>query len=550
MEPGSGRPRGGVSTGTRLVGWVILSVVCIALFLVAGVVLLSLFSPGVFESDSHGDPGELEAALYEWDASDGPLPVFADASTEWGFSSWIPRPLGEMSGGAAIEDLNGDGLADVILVGGTVGLFLGSESGFNQIEVEFLGQPDVTTSVNLFDVDVDGAVDILLGAAEGNDLIIWGGPWLEDIETSSAETTTLPGSDMTTALLAADVSGDERPDIVRLASGLRPTPPPDVVFTQGRPREFQQDALPDSERRSLAGELADIDGDGLLDIWVTRDVGWQDGGDSLYSRLGNAEGPWSDIAEEMGTDLEIDGMGITLTDLNADARLDAVVSDLGDNEVLVSNEGSFELLPGTGVERIRPPTADGSAISSSWASGTTDLNHDGRLDLVIANGGFVSNEIPNKIHDTEIQRDDAPAVLLQREDGRYADVWPQLGISWNGASRGMAIGDLDNDGDSDLLFVNHNRPPVALRNDTPGPTSTLLPAKAGCDTAGLIVRAETDQGVSTTLLRHHTFLGVHQPQFVLGVAQRTAIEVLTLGGDSLPTETAGDGDRVEVEFEC
>ena len=94
-------------------------------------------------------------------------------------------------------------------------------------------------------------------------------------------------------------------------------------------------------------------------------------------------------------------MGVTVTDLDGDARLDAYVSDLGDNEQLMREDGNrFAATYDTGAARIRPPGAPNEVISSSWASGATDLNLDGVLDIVVANGGFPTGNVRNKISDT------------------------------------------------------------------------------------------------------------------------------------------------------
>lgn len=482
------------------------------------------------DGDPQGDPGELSATQYEWRPTDGELPRLADVSVEWGFSQWAHSSMLETSGGVAVGDLDGDGLADVVVAGGTAAVFYGNGEGFDMAVGGFPQVPDEVVSVTLDDVDADGALDVLLGARAGADVIVWGGQWARDRDPAAATTTMLDDADITTALLVADVNGDAVADVVRLATGSGPATAQDVLFVQTTPRTFSEPReLPNGDRRSLAGELADIDGDGLVDIWVTRDVGWSAGGDSLYSRRGEPRGPFTDIASAMRTDLEIDGMGVTLTDLSDDHRLDAVVSDLGDNEILVAGDDGFARLSDTGAERIRPPGAADSEVSSSWGTGVVDLNLDGRLDLVVGNGGFTTPGVANKIPGTEIRRDDPPAILLQRSDGAYADVWGDVGPGWTGAARGMATGDLDADGDDDLIFIVHGASPVVFRNDTAGP-SLVIAVGSDCDLAGATVDIHNSGRHTVTLLRRHTFLSAHGPGLVIGTSQDVSVEVTAVDG--------------------
>lgn len=94
--------------------------------------------------------------------------------------------------------------------------------------------------------------------------------------------------------------------------------------------------LPIAERFSLAGELIDADADDLLDIWITRDVGWARGGDTVLSRQGEPGGEWVDVAPDLGVALEVDGMGITLADLDGD---DIVSSTWGTGALDVNLDG-------------------------------------------------------------------------------------------------------------------------------------------------------------------------------------------------------------------
>ncbi len=302
-------------------------------------------------------------------------------------------------------------------------------------------------------------------------LIIWGGPWTADRDVTSAATTALPGGNQSTGFATADLDSDGLLDIVRIAYGESAE---DLLIRQVRPREFETSILPASSGKSLAVEIADLNGDGALDIWVTRDIGWSAGADSVYSR--NAAGVWVDIAKELGLDFEIDGMGIIVADLTGDGILDGYLSDIGENEFVVGTGVGFTPGFGSGAARIRPPGAGEDVVSSSWASGAVDVNLDGIVDLIVVNGGFPFFDVPNKIDGTRIEMNDPPAIFLGLGGGRYADAWQQSGLGWSGAGRGLAVGDIDNDGDIDFIVTRLEAGPIVYRNDSTEPSLTVRAA--------------------------------------------------------------------------
>jgi hypothetical protein len=344
--------------------------------------------------------------------------------------------------------------------------------------------------------------------------------------------TTLPGGNQSTGFATADFDDDGLLDIVRIAYGDSAE---DVLFQQTRHRVFEAVTLPSSDGKSLAAEIADVDGDGALDIWVTRDVGWQTGADSLYSRV--EDGTWKDVAPSLGVAMEIDGMGVTVADLTGDGILDGYLSDIGENEFLIGTENGF--VPGfeSGAARIRPPGSDQTVVSSSWASGAADINLDGILDLIVINGGFPFSNVENKIDGTRIEMHDPPAVFLGLGGGRYTDAWPLLGLAWEGPGRGLAMGDIDNDGDTDLVVTRLAAGPILYRNDSTGSSITVHPAP-GCPAQGAVVSVPTHSGFVTQLLSAHSFLGSHAPGVVVG-RPLVGAEILVRWPGQLRTAVAG-----------
>ena len=408
--------------------------------------------------------------------------------------------------------------------------------------------------VNAADLDGDGNVDLLIARAGNADTIVWGGPWAVT-ERDAPVTTDLEARGATSGLLVGELTNDWRPDIVRLGRGRGQHPEPDVLWQsqQGEPRQFRPLELPRGDRFSLAGELLDVDDDGLLDIWITRDVGWARGADSVLSRRGEPYGEWFDIAPQLGADLGIDGMGLTVADLDGDEQLDAYLSDLGDNELLRRTGTGFVPQVGAGAAHIRPVDAGDDVVSSSWGSGAVDLNLDGVMDLVVASGGFPNSTIRNKIEGTEIAVAEAPAVLLGHGDGRFTDVWPELGLDVEITARGLAIGDLDRDGDDDVVVAARDGSVVALRNDSTRPSFSFVVDERGCELGGATITVRHGDRAIHGLLAPHGYASRHDATFVVGLVEDEGdliIEVTPFNHTDLITEVAIGQARESTQILC
>ena len=349
---------------------------------------------------------------------------------------------------------------------------------------------------------------------------LWGAGWIRD--GSEPEFTHLDAKGQSSGLLAGELTADDKTDIVRLGRGMLEAAP-DLLWVATGERQFAAVELPHPDRFSLAGELVDVDEDGLLDIWITRDVGWAEGGDSILSREGDPQGEWIDIADDLGASLEIDGMGVTIADLDGDRRLDAYVSDLGDNELLRGIEGGFVERFDTGAAHIRPADAPSDIVSSTWGTAALDLNLDGTLDLVLTSGGFPEGAVRNKIDGTEVAVAEQPAVLLGRGDGTFTDVWPSMGIDLEMVGRGLTVADLDNDGDDDIVLVDRRGPVHILRNDTVGHAVVVELEQSCSPIAGQVITVISEAASFQRLLAPHGYASSHGAEVIVGVSTRRGV---------------------------
>jgi hypothetical protein len=206
--------------------------------------------------------------------------------------------------------------------------------------------------------------------------------------------------------------------------------------------------------------FADLNDDGRPDIYVANDsvpnLYFRNKGDGMFVE----EGLLAGVAVS-GDGRAQAGMGVDVGDLNGDLLPDLVVTNFShDHNTLYVNgpAGTFtDASYATGLAATAGPYL-------GWGVGFVDLDHDGRLDVFIANGHVYP----------EVDRAGLGTRYLQRKQLfvntgktlRHATADVGGGLLLERSSRGAAFGDYDNDGDRDVLVINMNDRPTLLRNDT------------------------------------------------------------------------------------
>lgn len=202
----------------------------------------------------------------------------------------------------------------------------------------------------------------------------------------------------------------------------------------------------------------DFNGDGRLDFYVANDV--------LPNQLwiNTGEGRFVDDALMSGCALNHSGvaeagMGVMAADVNYDGQLDLFMSHYRaeTNTFYVNNAGIFEDV--TATLGLGAP----SFPFTGFGLGFADFDHDGNLDLFIANGRAALAEPINDWRKPYAERDQ---LFEGRGNLRFVEVSPRGGTAQELAetSRGIALGDLDNDGDMDIIVVNRGAKVHLLRN--------------------------------------------------------------------------------------
>jgi enediyne biosynthesis protein E4 len=212
-----------------------------------------------------------------------------------------------------------------------------------------------------------------------------------------------------------------------------------------------------STGKGLGVSFADYDSDGFIDIYVAND--------SVQSFLfhNNGDGTFTEVGLLAGVGFNEDGktfagMGVDFADYDNDGRPDIVVTDLSNERYMLfrqNADGSFrDVTNSTGL--------GGATLAfSGWSTRFFDYDGDGWKDLFVAQG-HVMDTIEKTAPNLKYLQ---PPLLLKNESGRFVtakagDVFQQ---EW--AGRGAAFGDLDNDGDVDIVLSNVGQYAVVLRND-------------------------------------------------------------------------------------
>ena len=219
-------------------------------------------------------------------------------------------------------------------------------------------------------------------------------------------------------------------------------------------------------RYSMTALAADLTDDGWTDIYVAAD------GTAAILYRNNQDGTFTDIAIESGTAYSEHGspqagMGVAAGDYNNDGRIDLAKTHFSDDiPALYRNlgKGLFE----------DSAVAAGLHVQNryvQWGAGLADFDNDGFVDLMCMTG-HVYPEIERSLEQYPHR---GPRVLFRNKavgtgDVRFEDVTAASGsgVTTPHSSRGAAFGDVDNDGDIDVLVMNMNEPPSLLRNDYSG----------------------------------------------------------------------------------
>jgi hypothetical protein len=284
----------------------------------------------------------------------------------------------------------------------------------------------------------------------------------------------------------------------------------------------------DSSSKALGVAMLDYDGDGWPDLFVANDTQ----PNKLYRNLRN--GQFRDVGLEAGVALSEDGkaragMGVDAADFDNSGRMGLAVTNF-DNEMLALYRGQA-----TGAFQDTARRA-GVGVASLNRLGFgclfADLDLDGALDLVVANGHI--DETVRSIKGN-VGYAQSPQLFLNQGGGTFRDASSVVGPAFPQprVGRGLAYGDFDRDGDVDLLMTTNGGPAVLFRTDAPaGHRSirvTLQGTRSNRDAIGALVRLFHGGTAQSRMVRSgSSYLSQSELPLTFGVGRRDQVERLVI----------------------
>ena len=290
---------------------------------------------------------------------------------------------------------------------------------------------------------------------------------------------------------------------------------------------------------------ADFNRDGRMDVFVANDMMVN----QLWLNQGNLRFKEEALLWGCGVDengLAKAGMGVAAGDVDDDGDDDLLVVNLeGQTDSFFRNDGNW--FTDATVEVGLSVT---SRRYTRFGVVLADFDNDGRLDLYQANGRVAPGEL--RVGDIYVE----PNVLFRGVgSGHFVDVAPLGGTAdpLVHTSRGLAVGDVDDDGGLDLLVINRDAPAYLLMNRVQGRGNWVrfrVVARQGRDAHGAIVSANVGgTRLNRNVQPEGSYLSSNDPRVHFGLGRETSVDNVVVRWPSGEEETFGDfaaGEIVEL----
>ncbi|NTV64383.1 MAG: VCBS repeat-containing protein, partial [Oscillochloris sp.] len=361
----------------------------------------------------------------------------------------------------ALGRLDGDSALDLVVARNGLAnqRYLNDGSGSFVSPLAFGLASGATRALAVGDFDRDGDLDVATGeAGRANELYINNGAGDLSLQASFGSTAT------PSAMRVGDVDGDGALDLVLSNGGLQ-----NEIYLNSGAGSFAETgarAVGGFAAPTLRVAMGDLSGDGNLDLVMLRE--------NLPPQINLLDGqgnPTSTTAFGEPTPRYSD---LALGDLDGDSDLDIVLASLGGQNLVLFNQGGFFHSGAVACGLTVGVACFGSGDDPTYSVALADLDGDGPLDIVVGNGTAAYS-----------------GVYLNRGaafgEGRIAcdGSDPAAVVCLGGANlrtRSVAAGDLDGDGDNDLVLGNEGQPNAVYLNNGSGAFTSSSPFGSGSDT--------------------------------------------------------------------
>jgi len=497
--------------------------------------------------------------------------------------------VGAIGTGIAIGDYDGDGLPDVFVVSKTESCRLFRNLGNFKFEdvTARAGVGDAGAAAGVWkqgatfaDVNNDGLLDIYVCRYNAPNLL-----YINQGDGTFRESAHAYGLDLQDASVMAafcDYDRDGWLDVFVQTNLLNynehPNGQRNHLFHNNRDGTFTDV----SARAGITGEAQghsatwwDFDNDGWPDLYVANDFAAPD---RLYHN--NRDGTFTDVLDRVVPHTPFSSMGSDLGDVNNDGLIDFLATDMAATTHERDQRGMADSRAHT-VEDDRHPgqapqyersalylnTGTGRCLEAAnltglaatdwtWSPRFEDLDNDGRLDLFVANGmhreannldllarqmgAQTAAERMRIIRDSPVFSE-SHLAFRNLGDLEFANVAAAWGLNQKGVSFGAAFGDLDGDGDLDLIYANYQGGVTVLRNDCDtGHRATvhLRGTTSNRFGVGATVRIETAAGPQVRqLVLARGVLSSSEPMLHFGLGDSAVIRRLTVSWPSGQVQT-------------